>query len=160
MPATTYPHSSNSISTTTSSKSGNIPMNSIHRAASPCSPSYPAPVTRSGNHNHQGQTASAPASFGRRSGYTIVNSSHLDVTLGATSLNSTPDTNKKHPRPPASKTPTKNAKPATGEKVFDFKYKNIYTTPPMRSGGRMTRGRATIGSGSGAGSGMGACALM
>lgn len=157
MPATTNAHSLRSVPTATSSKSGSALTNSIHGAARP---SYPAPVARSGTRNQHGQVASAPASIGRKSGSTVVNNAHLGVTLGANSPNPAPSTNENHPRSLASENPTKNAKPATGEKVFDFKYKNVYTTPPARSGGRTTRGRATVGSGSGAGSGMGSCSLM
>jgi len=145
MPATTNAHSLRSVPATTSSKSGSAPTNSIHGVAT---------------HNHHGQVASAPAFISHGSGRTIVNNAHLGVTLGASSPNPAPGMNENHPRSLASENPTKNAKPATGEKVFDFKYKNVYTTPPVRSGGRTTRGRATIGSGSGAGSGVGSCSLM
>lgn len=123
-------------------------------------PAYPAPIARSGNFDHRRQLAAAPPTIGRESGPLIVNSTHFDVTLGASSPNSKPSMNEKHPLPLASENPIKKAKPATGEKMFDFKYKNVYATPPTRAGGRMTRGRATIGSGSGAGSGMGACSVM
>lgn len=157
MPVTTNAHSLHSISTTASSKSGSTPKSSNDKVTTLA---YPAPIARSGNFNHRRQLAAAPATIGRESGPVLVNSTHFDVTLSASSPDSKPSMNGKHPLPLASENPIKSAKPATGEKMFDFKYKNVYTTPPTRVGGRMTRGRATIGSGSGAGSGMGACSIM
>lgn len=157
MPATANSHSLRFVPATASSKSGSASKNSTRGAASPA---RPAPVAHSSSHYHQSQGTSTPASTGRAGGSNIACSTHLDVTLGARSPNSAPNTNEKQPRSLASEISTNSAKPATGKKLFDFKYKNVYTTPPARSGGRTTRGRSTIGSGSGAGSGMGSCSIM
>jgi len=187
MSRTTSPQSTRSFSTPSSSRSGNSLLDSTYTKPAPV---YPAPVARTGRYSRHRQVASAPASIGYGSGYTVEHekSYQSSVTSGSSSPLSTHSVNEKSPLLPISgntiksndgsrnkscdsrsksKHNTDNAKTSSGateDKIFDFGYRNVYTTPSARSAGGaglgIARGRATVGSGSGVGTGMGACCLM
>ena len=178
MPRTASPQSMHSIPFADSSRLGMTSVDS-NRVGNPSA--SPATVARAGRHDHHRQVASAAASGSQGSGYTAMtaNGNQSDVTSRAGSQNTLRSAYEKSQHLPTAGSPvnpnlgghTKAVRvnshgSATDNGSFDFKYKNVYTTPSTRSAGAggvgsaTPRGRATIGNGSGAGSGMGACSLM